>query len=146
MEHVDLRLETVLKSFIEERAEKAGRTASEVARDLAWVGLGVQKEGGIEIEGPLRLGRLLAAVDLSREKEKAAFWINEELIKELKTEFRDNARSALRQAIHLRTLVCVPGIVRIRGSILGLERPLATIRSSEIKDEGAKQALARLQQ
>ena len=88
MEHVDLRLEVVSKSFIEALAEEASRTTSAVARDLAWVGLGVQKEGGIQIQGPLGLSRPLAEVDFSMEKRKVAFWIGDELISELESQFR----------------------------------------------------------
>ena len=145
MEHIDLRLETVLKTFIEDLASRKGRTSSEVARDLAWIGVGIQKEGGIDIVGPLGLSKPLAEIDLGREKEKVAFWIDNELIRELETEFKDTIRSALRQAIRLGALIRNPGVVKITGKILGLERPFATIKTSEIRDIRAKQAMARLQ-
>jgi len=141
MEHIDIRLETVLKAFIEDLSNQIGRGASEVARDLAWVGVGVQKEGGINIVGPFGFSRPLAELDLGEEKKKVAFWIEEELIRELETEFGDSVRSALRKALRLGILTCMHA--KIKGPF-GFERPLLGISISRFTNERAREAYDRL--
>jgi hypothetical protein len=146
MEHVDIRIESILKTFIEKLVRETGRTTSEVTRDLVRVGLGIQMEGGIDIVGPLGFTKPLAEIDLEKDKIKMAFWIDEEVITELVRVFHVPARRSIRQAIRYGALACNPGTVEIRGKILGIERPFATIQYSEIRDARAREALERLRQ
>lgn len=143
MEHVDVRLETTIKAFIEDLSNETDRVASEIARDLAWVGIGIQKEGGIYIVGLFGVSRPLAELDLGDKKKKVAFWIGEELVKQLEAEFGESVRSALRKAIRLGILTLKSEVAKIRGPF-GFERPLLRIDMSKLKDERAREAYNRL--
>jgi len=41
---------------------------SDIARDLAWVGIDIEKSEGIKIVGPLGLERPFASLDLGRKR------------------------------------------------------------------------------
>ena len=51
---------------------------------------------------------------------------------------------ALRAAIHLGTIALEPKEVKIKGSVFGIERRLASIESLKLKDERSKEALRKL--
>jgi len=145
MQHIDLRLEAALKSYIDDVARRTGRTGSDVFRDLVLVGLGVQKEGGAKLVGIFGLPRPFAELHfLGKERQKVAFWVDEELLDELVAEFKDGPRGALRQALRLGALVCNPTIAIVEGKIIGFGRPLVAVDPDEIEDERARQALRRL--
>jgi len=143
MRFLDVRIESWVKSFIEDLAEKMGRRMSDVARDLAWVGIDIEKSGGIKIVGPLGLERPFASLDLGGSRERLNIWLEEDMIKELKSLFRGNVREAFREALRLGALAVSEEHVKIVGPF-GREHPLLTITHSELKDKRAKEAFKRL--
>jgi len=144
VEPLDVRIESVLKIFIQELAEKTGTTTSGIARDLAWVGAGVAKAGGIEVVGPFGLRRPLARLDLGESRDRLVIRLEDDLARELERVFRRNVRGALREAIRLGTFAVQPQDLRMRGP-LGIERPFAELRLPEMRDEKVREALRRLQ-
>jgi len=144
MKFLDVRIEGWIKSFIEDLAKKTGRKMSDVARDLAWVGIDIEKSGGIKIVGPLGLERPFASLDLGGSRERLNIWLEEDMIKELKSLSGGNVREALREALRLGALAVSGGEhVKIVGPF-GRERPLLTITHSELRDKRAKEAFKRL--
>ncbi|MHA1596663.1 MAG: hypothetical protein ACTSWV_03450 [Candidatus Asgardarchaeia archaeon] len=117
---------------------------SDVARDLAWVGIDIEKSGGIKIVGPLGLERPFASLDLGGRRERLNIWLEEGMIKELKSISGGNVREALRETLRPGALA-VSGRenVRIVGPF-GRERPLLTVTYSELRDKRAKEAFKRL--
>lgn len=141
---MDFRVQEALKSFIEELASRSGWTVSDVASELAWVGIGVKEEGGVEIVGPLGFRRPFSTWDFGGKGARLTLWIEKDLEDRLREEFGGNVRRALREAIHLGTIAFEPKEVKIKGSIFGVERPLATVESPKLKDARSKKALRRL--
>lgn len=144
MELLDIRIEGWLKSFIKDLAEKTRRDVSDVARDLAWVGIDIEKGGGIKIVGPLGLRRPLAGLDLGGSRERLSIWLEKDMVKELGRLFRGSTREALREVLRLGALAVSNGEgVKISGPF-GLNRPLLTITRSDLRDEKAMEAFRRL--
>jgi hypothetical protein len=75
---------------------------------------------------------------------RLTLWIDRKLSDRLQKEFRKNVRSSLREAIHLDTIAFQLKQVKIRGTVFGIERPLAIIDVPKIKDERARIALEKL--
>jgi len=143
MEFIDVRIESWIVSFIKDLAEKSGRRISDVARDILWVGIDVEKSGGIRIVGPLGLRRPLPRLDLGGNRTRINLWLEEDMIEELKRLFGSNVREALRETLRLGALAVSKKPVEIVGPF-GLRRPLLTVEYSKLKDERAKKAFKRL--
>lgn len=141
---IDFRVQEALKSFIEELARRSRWSLSDVSSELAWLGIGVKEEGGVEIVGPLGLRRPFSTWDFGGKKARLTLWIDRKLSDRLQEEFRKNVRSSLREAIHLGTIAFQPKEVKIKGTVFGIERPLAIIDVPKIKDERARMALEKL--
>ena len=82
---------------------------SDIARDLEWVGIDIEKSGGIKIVGPLGLERPFASLDLGGSRERLNIWLEEDMIKELKSLSGGNVRKALREALRLGALAVSGG-------------------------------------
>lgn len=141
----DFRVQEGLKSLIEELAKRSQWTISEVASELAWVGIGVKEEGGIEIIGPLGFTRPFSTWDFGGRQARLTLWIEKDLAKRLRKEFGESLRSALREAIHLGTIAFKPKEVKIKGPVFGMDRPLASVESPALKNERSREALRKLQ-
>lgn len=138
-----VRVESALKSSLEKLSNRTGRSLSEVARDLALVGIDVKKSGDVVIFGPIGIKRRFASLSFGGKKEKKlTIWVGEELVKELEKEFSENVRGALREAIHLGLFRFRPEDVEIRGPF-GVIRPFVTVAFSDVS-ERAREALRRL--
>lgn len=139
-----MRVQEALKSFVEELSKRSGWSISEVSSELAWLGVAVKEEGGIEIVGPLGLRRPFSTWDFGGKKARLTLWIQKELSDRLEKEFRKSIRSGLREAIHLGSMAFQPKEVKIKGAIFGVERPLASIEIPKIKGKRALVALEKL--
>ena len=143
MEFIDVRIEDWIVSFIKHLAEETGRRISDVARDIIWVGIDIEKSGGIRIVGPLGLRRPLASLDLGGRRTRISLWLEEDMMKELKHLFKGNLREAVRETLRLGALAVSRRPVEIVGPF-GLRRPLLTVEYSKLEDERAKKAFKRL--
>ena len=143
---VDFRIQKELKSLINKLAEKSGWSISEVASELAWLGIGIKMEGGIEIVGPFGLKRPFSIWSFGGKKARLTLWIGQELVETLKKIYNESLRSNLREAIQLGTIAFQPKEVRIKGAVLGIDRKLASVDIPKIKEKRAKTAFKKLQQ
>lgn len=143
-ETLDIRLESGLKEMIEGIAEGKDSSISDITRDLIWLGIGLKKEGGVEISGPLGAGRPLANLDFGGESVRLAVRIDENLIQTLQNTFEDRLRTAARQAIRLGSLIVWPEEISIKGPF-GTIRPFTQIEMPVLENEEARKALERLQ-
>lgn len=143
MKFVDVRIESWVVSFIKDLAEKTGRRISDVARDLLWVGIDIEKGGGVKIVGPLGLRRPLPRLNLGGNRTRINLWIEEDMMEELRRLSRGSIRETIREALRLGTLATSEEPVEIVGPF-GLRRPLLTIEYSNLKDERAVKAFKRL--
>lgn len=134
MSKIDIRIEKDLDTEIKNLSKKYEISISDVIRYLAWISIGIQKEGGIQITGPLGIIRPLARVDLGEDQTRISVLIEDKLEISLKKYYYpDNIRDSLRDALR-------DGIVALRPDRkimgpLGLGRPLSSISVPEIKDE-----------
>ncbi|MHA1238425.1 MAG: hypothetical protein ACTSSJ_04160 [Candidatus Odinarchaeia archaeon] len=143
MQLLIIRISRTLKSSLKKLSEETGRSISDVARDLAIIGIDMKKNGGVEIVGPLGIRRWFTRLSFGEEKEeKLAIWINEKLKDSLEKEFNLPLRTALREAILLGLLRLLPQDVEIRG-VFGIIRPFATVTFPEPSEE-VKEAIKRL--
>jgi len=118
-----MRIEGVLKSLIKKLATERGKSMGKIVRDLARIGIRIEKEGGVKIIGPLGFKRSLAKLDFGGSRERLSVWLDEELIEELGTVFKTKIGSANREALRLGILMFKPGEAKIRGPF-GFEYPL----------------------
>lgn len=90
---------------------------SEVAGNLAWIGIGVQEEGGVEIVGPFGSGRSLASLDFGGGSERLSVWLGEGLLEQLRSAFEKEVRGAMREALRLGILALKPDAAIVRGAL-----------------------------
>jgi len=145
MRLLDIRIEGNIKTFIEQLARAGGWTINDTVRDLILIGLDVNRQGGIEITGPLGLKRSFAYLDFGGGRERIGVRLPQELIDELKRDFDDTARSAAKKALRLGVIALRADLIEIRGPVFDFRRPLAQTRVPSLRDERAKEALKRLQ-
>lgn len=143
-ELLDIRTESELKNMITNIAEEKKISMSDIARDLMWVGIALQKEGGLEIKGPFGGGRPLADIDFGGKDVRLGVRITDRLRKELQENFDEKIRTAAREAIKLGSFLIRPEKVSIEGPF-DTVRPFAEADLPELEDKRARKALDRLQ-
>jgi hypothetical protein len=143
MQLVIVRIEEALKIIVEKLSRHLDRSFSQVARDLALVGIEVQQSGGVEIVGPIGMSRPLAKLSFGGTKQsRLSIWIDEDLEQQLQSTFGGTVRGAFREAVRLGILMLKPEVIEIRGPF-GSIRPFAHVTFPELSEPG-KQALQRL--
>jgi len=142
MNPTDIQIEGELKSLIDEYANKSGRSVSEIVKDLAWVGIGAEKIGGLRVTGPIGINRPFANFEIGGEPVRISVRLDDAICTALKT-FNTSKREALRNALRLGFIVLKPEQVQITG-IFGVLRPFSEAKTPKIEDRSAKAALERL--
>ncbi len=142
---IDIRIEEWIRNAIDDLSETAGRSKSEIVRDLIWVGIDIQRNGGINPEGPLGVNRKLATLSFGTKTSRIAFRLEDDLLVEVDRTFIGNRRESLRTAIRLGFFILRPEDARFVGPFKGLARPLIKGTAQEMSDSRSQKALKRLQ-
>lgn len=147
MEPINLRVEEDVESQVEILADNLGTedgsaSLSEAARELIYVGLGLELGGGIRYEGPLGVvGRPFAGANFEGETVSIGTRLPPKTVGRLEGAFQTKKHPAAREALRTGLIFVQIDEIEIRGP-LDVPRPFAQIDvEGQIQGERAQEAL-----
>jgi len=144
MPNLDIRVEPWIRTAIDELAQAAGRTVSNITRDLIYVGIAVECEEELLENWPHGSRKTLARFRSQEMTERLSFRLADELQKELIDIFGTSSREAFRIAMRLGLITLDPKDPKIVGPFIGFATPQTKFTIPKINDKRGFQALRRL--
>ncbi|MCW4051101.1 MAG: hypothetical protein NWE89_15365 [Candidatus Bathyarchaeota archaeon] len=145
MRFYNFRVESSLKNALNDRAEISGFSLSDVVRDVIWIGIGIQENGGVKFIGPGGFPLIFAQIKYGGKKERVNVWLEEEQFELAESIFSTDVKNVMRGAVSVGIAYLDDKDHEIVGRF-GVPRPFSIISFPELTRKESVNAYFRLKQ